>query len=129
MSRSGRRSSATRGAWVVDAGASYAWPELPEVVAFVRNHLEEMAESYARIGLRVTGVEANSDNGGPFPDLLIYLERDGVDGERVATYSLEHNGLLQGPGDAATSVAFWALESTGSEIARLPRSNRPSRGS
>jgi len=98
--------------------------ELPEVLEFVREHLDSMADSYARIGLRVTGVETDSENGEPFPDLLIYIEREGVDGERVAAYSLEHNGVLEDPGDAATSVAFWVLESTASEIARLPRSKR-----
>jgi hypothetical protein len=98
--------------------------ELAEVLAFLREHLEAMADSYARIGLRVTGLEADTDNGKQFPDLLIHLEREGVEGERVATYSLEHDGVLEDPGDTATSVAFWALESTASEISRLPRSNR-----
>jgi len=98
--------------------------ELPEIVAFVRQHLEDFAESYAERGLRVTGLETDEDNGKPFPDLLIYLEHDDVDGERVASHSLDHNGVLEGPGDAAVTVAFWALESTTSEIRRLPRSNR-----
>ena len=98
--------------------------ELPEIVAFVREHLDGMAPSYARIGLRVTGLEVDTDNGEPFPDLLIYVEREGVEGERVANHSLDHNGMLEDPGDAATTVAFWALESTAAEIARLPRSNR-----
>jgi hypothetical protein len=99
-------------------------PELPEVLAFVREYVEGMAGSYAARGLHVTGVEADTGNGEPFPDLLVYVEHEEVEGERVAAYSLEHNGVLQGPGDAATSIAFWALESTRSEIARLPRSNR-----
>jgi hypothetical protein len=42
----------------------------------------------------------------------------------VTRYSLEHNGELQGPGDAAVSVAFGIYEATPSEIRRLPRSNR-----
>jgi hypothetical protein len=100
--------------------------ELPEVVEFVREQLDAMASSYARIGLRVTGLEADTDNGEPFPDLLIYVERDGVEGERVARHSLDHNGVLEDPGDAATTVAFWALESTTAEIGRLPRSARMS---
>jgi hypothetical protein len=98
--------------------------ELPEVLAFVREHLDGMAGSYARIGLRITGVEADTDNGKRFPDLLIYLEHEEVEAERVASHSLDHNGVLEDPGDAATTVAFWALESTASEIRRLPRSNR-----
>jgi hypothetical protein len=98
--------------------------ELPEVVEYVREHLRGMAPAYDQIGLRVTGVEADIDNGESFPDLLIYVERDGVEGERVVRHSLDHNGVLEGPADAATTVAFWALESTTAEIARLPRSNR-----
>jgi hypothetical protein len=99
-------------------------PGLPEVLASVREHVDGFASSYRDIGLRVTGVEADTDNGEPFPDLLIYVERKGVDGERVARYSLEHNGHLQGPGDAAVSIAFWALETTTAEVERLPRSRR-----
>jgi hypothetical protein len=98
--------------------------ELPEVVEYVRQHLRGFAPAYDEIGLRVTGLEVDTQTGEPFPALLIYVERDGVDGERVARYSLEHNGELKGPGDAAGSVAFWALESTRAEIARLPRSNQ-----
>jgi hypothetical protein len=104
-------------------GARARRTELAEVAAFVREHLEAMADSYARIGLRVTALEADADNGKQFPDLLIYVEHEDVDGERVAWHSLDHNGVLEGPGDAATTIAFWALESTASEIRRLPRSN------
>jgi hypothetical protein len=95
-----------------------------DVIAAVRQHLRDFAPAYDEIGLRITGLEADTQTGEPFPALLIYVERDGVDGERVARYSLEHNGSLEGPGDAAGNVAFWALESTAAEIARLPRSNR-----
>jgi len=98
--------------------------ELPEVIAFVREHLDGMASSYARIGLRVTGLGVDMANGEPFPALLIYVKHKDVDGERVARHSLNHGGVLEDPGDAATTVAFWALESTATEIARLPRSNR-----
>jgi hypothetical protein len=102
--------------------------ELPEVVAFVREHLDGMTDSYARIGLRITGVEATTYDDERFPRLLVYLEHEDVDGERVASHSLDHNGVLEDPGDAATTVAFWALESTASEIRRLPRSNRAGDG-
>jgi hypothetical protein len=95
-----------------------------DVVAAVRQHLREFAPAYDEIGLRITGLEVDTQTGEPFPVLLIYVEREGVDGERVARYSLEHNGRLEGPGDAAGNVAFWALESTTAEIARLSRSNR-----
>jgi hypothetical protein len=98
--------------------------ELPEVLAFVREHVDGFAESYALRGLRVNGVEADSDNGKPFPDLVVYLELAGVEGERVLRYSLEHNGQLQGPGDAGGNVAFGILEATPGEIARWPRSDR-----
>jgi hypothetical protein len=91
--------------------------ELPQVVQFVRKQVLAMAPAYDEIGLRVTAIEADADNGEPFPDLLIFVERKGVDGERVARYSLEHNGDLQGPGDAAVSIAYWALER------QPPRSN------
>jgi hypothetical protein len=108
---------------MADASLPYG---LADVVAAVRQHLRDLAPAYDEIGLRVTGLEADTPTGEPFPVLLIYVERDGVDGERVARYSLEHNGRLTGPGDAAGNVAFWALESTTAEIARLPRSNRVS---
>jgi hypothetical protein len=98
--------------------------ELSEVVAFVREHVDGMADSYARIGLRVTGIEAGPEGEDGFPVLLMYLEHEDVDGERVAWHSLNHNGMLQGPGDAAVTVAFGLLETTATEIARLPRSGR-----
>ena len=79
-----------------------------------------MAGSYARIGLRVTAIETDTDNGRPCPDLLIYLQHDDVEGERVGRYNLEHNGHLEGPGDAAGNVAIGILETTAQQIARLP---------
>ncbi len=101
-------------------------PELPyglhEVLEHVRQEVSTLAGSYARIGLRVTAIDTDTDNGRPFPDLLIYLQHDDVEGERVGRYYLEHNGHLEGPGDAAGNVAIGILETTAQEIARLPRS-------
>jgi hypothetical protein len=98
--------------------------ELPEVVAFVDEYLYGMADSYARIGLRVTGVAAEPRSDDGFPVLLIYVQHEDVDGERAARHSLNHDRVLEDPGDAAATVAFRALETTGTEIPRLPRSGR-----
>lgn len=101
-------------------------PELPEVLEHVREELRVAAASYARIGLRVTAIEADSDNGKPFPDLVIYVAHEDVEGERVGRFNLEHNGRLMGPGDAGVSLRFGLLETTAQGIATLPRSGRPS---
>jgi hypothetical protein len=102
--------------------------ELPEVLEHVRDELRAAARSHARIGLRVTGIEADSDNGKPFPDLVIYVEHEDVDGERVGRFNLEHNGHLMEPGDAGVSLRFGILETTAQQIARLPRSGRDADG-
>lgn len=91
--------------------------------------LEGFADSYRRFGLRVTGVEADRDDDDPFPYLMIYVEDERVEGERVARYSLEHNGRLLNPPDAAESVAMWVLESAPADIRRLPLSGRARGGS
>lgn len=86
--------------------------------------LEGFADTYTRFGLRVTGVEAARDDDDPFPYLMIYVEHERVEGERVAQYSLKHNDRLQNPPDAAESIAMWVLESAPADIRRLPLSGR-----
>jgi hypothetical protein len=88
----------------------------------------KLASSYARTGVRVTAIEADADNGKPFPDLVIYVEHEDVEGERVGRFNLEHNGHLMGPGDAAVGLGFGLLESTAQGISTLPRSGRAGRG-
>jgi len=98
--------------------------ELGDVLEHVREELRAEAASYAHIGLRVTGVGVDSQSGKPFPDLVIYVEHEDVDGERVGRFNLQHNGKLMGPGDAGMSLRFGLLETTARGIARLPRSAR-----
>lgn len=68
----------------------------------------------------MTAVEADVENGKPFPDLVVYVAHENVGGERVGRFNLEHNGHLMDPGDAAGSLGIGLLEITAQEVARLP---------
>jgi hypothetical protein len=87
----------------------------------VREELRQGTSAYAERGLRVTRVEADSDNGQPFPDLVIYLEHEGVEGDRVLRYNLEHGGELEASADAATTLCIALLEYRPRDVAQLPR--------
>jgi hypothetical protein len=85
--------------------------------------LRHWGSAYEERGLRVIAVDADSDNGEAFPEVVICLAKDGVDGERVLRYSLEHLGQLENPADASRNVAILLLELTRAEIVQLPHAS------
>lgn len=103
---------------------SFGRADVERVLESVRLYVRGFESEHAERGIQVTGIEA--DITPPFPDLLIYLEHDDFEGERVARFSLERNGELKGPSDAAQSIAFGIWEATPGEVRRLPLSGRVS---
>ena len=60
----------------------------------------------------------------PFPDLLVYVDHDRFEGERVLRYSLDKNGRLEGADDAAVTLMFALYELSTAAFGRMPLSGR-----
>ena len=110
----------------MDAG--YGPAELEALRDRVRTELERLAEAFTDAGLRVTGVDVDTATGRPFPDLVVYLVSDYVEGERELRHYLGTRGVLAGAGDVALDIYIWTTEVSGAAgVDRLPRSRRENR--
>jgi len=94
--------------------------DVEEVVAYVSRELRELEAAFARRGLRVVGVTHDSDNGRPFPDLLVVLDCEDVEGRRVLRRYLGSRGVLEDPGEVGRGLYIWSQEVTRSQLAALP---------
>jgi len=87
----------------------------------IEDELRSLAPSFASRGLYVLRVEINVDNGRPFPDLLITLRSDAVEGRRQARRYMGVRGVLEDPSEMARNFYIWSHEVTRSQLSRLPR--------
>ena len=90
----------------------------------VRAHLVSQAGYFARRGIEVVGVELDTGNGRPFPDLVVFLRSNDVDGERELPFYLGARGVLEAPSEVARSLLIWSTEVTPAGLSALPRSRR-----
>jgi hypothetical protein len=93
----------------------------------VREELRTLAPAFARAGIRVIGVEIDTNNRRPFPDLVVFLVSEHVDGERELLYYLGTRGVLEDPSEVARDLYSWSTEVSGAAgVDHLPKSRRAS---
>lgn len=105
--------------------ATFDQADLKRCRDFVRDELRALAPAFTDAGLRVTGVEIDTDTGRPFPDLVVYLVSEYVEGERELSHYLGTTGVLLAPSEVARDIFIWSTEVSGAAgVERLPRSRR-----
>jgi hypothetical protein len=77
---------------------------LAEIIEAVEGMLDGWARQYARRGLRVAGVSLERPED-EVPVVLVFLEHEGVEGERVARFDLDGSQPNSTAGPIATGDA------------------------
>ena len=107
----------------MDAG--YDQPELERLRDSMRDEIERFAPAFADAGIRLMGVETDAATGRPFPDLVVFLVSEYVEGERERSYYLGTRGVLESASEVARDFLIWSTEvSDAAGVDRLPRSRR-----
>jgi hypothetical protein len=101
--------------------AMYDRAELDRIREFVGHELRDFERSFADRGLRVIRLEIDEDNGQPFPDLLVYLDCEDVEGIRILTKYLGVPGIMGDPAEVSRGLYIWSQEVTPAGLERLHR--------